>query len=637
MKKQYPLLVLCLALSVYTLSAQVLFVNAAATGANNGTSWADAYHSLSIALKTAQTNPSITQIWVAKGTYAPASTSNRDSSFYINRNNLKLYGGFTGNETNQNQRNITANTTTLDGRNIAFHTMIIELDTSTVNPPAIDQTTLIDGFTFINGNANKGGVTGDFHPQYAGGALFISCSGVSQNITPTIQNCTFKNNYAYQGGGAIAYYGISTASNIFKVFNCTFQDNRASYAGGGLSIMQLDAAYYGVPGVYNTAVSQCTFNGNIVDNASQSQGATGGGVDALGDGQLRITNTVFANNTVTKASTQAVYKGSAISLRTGNSKPAPVLTLVNSLVYYSGTENVPVLYNAAGTAHLINSTLYNAQGAVLHMNANTGNTVENSIFWSGAANTDVMTAGSGSPAITFTNSTYSATYPPAIAVTAQNASTSDPLFKDPAAGDFTLLAASPAMNAGDNALYNSGIYGNADLAGYNRIANGIIDMGAYEANSMVLPVAFGHLAAWVRNNALQVTWTTETETNNDHFDIEISMDGKQFKKLAAVPSKAPDGNSTVALDYQYSIDQAAATALFGSIAGLALFCLGLTVPKQKWLWVPAIFIFSVFLYSCTKKDVFTIETAYTPLYLRIAQADKDGHKTYSKVIQVIKE
>lgn len=634
MKKLNLTLALSFILSASILNAQTLYVDAAATGANDGSSWTDAYQNLSIALKTAQTNPSITQIWVAKGIYAPASTSNRDSSFYINRNNLKLYGGFSGNETSQSQRNIAANTTTLDGRNIAFHTMIIELDTSTANPPAIDNTTLIDGFTFINGNANKGGVTGDFHPQYAGGALFISCSGMSQNITPAIQNCTFKNNYAYQGGGAVAYYGISTASNIFKLFNCTFQDNRASYAGGGLSIMQLDAAYYGVPGVYNAAVSHCTFNGNIVDNASQSQGATGGGVDAFGDGQLRITNTVLANNTVNKASTQAVYKGSAISLRTGNSKPGPVLTLVNSLVYYSGTESFPVLYNAAGTAHLINSTLFNAQGAVLHMNANTANTSENSIFWTGAANTDVMTAGSGSPAITFTNSIHSATYPPAIIVTDQNASTSDPLFNNPAAGDFRLQAASPAINTGDNTLYNSGIYGNTDLAGYYRIANSIIDMGAYEANSTVLPVAFGNLEALVRNQVLQVNWTTETEINNDHFDIEISADGKKFKPIATVKSKAPGGNSTAELHYTYAMK--GALALSGSIAGLALLCLGFSVRKQKWIWMPAVFAVGALIYGCSKNDT-PVDGYNARIYLRIAQTDQDGKTTYSKIVQVTQE
>ncbi|MBO9591807.1 MAG: hypothetical protein J7599_02790 [Niabella sp.] len=636
MKKRYLLFFLCCVLSISFLDAQVLFVNAAATGANNGSSWANAYKSLSVALKTAQTNPSVTEIWVAKGTYSPASTNNRDSSFYINRNNLKLYGGFAGSETSPGQRNTAVNSTILDGRNIAYHTMIIELDTLSANPPAIDNTTLVDGFTFINGNANKGGVTGNFHPQYAGGALFISCSGSSQNITPAIQNCTFKNNYAFQGGGAIAYYGISTASNTFKIFNCIFQENRASYAGGGLSIMQLDAAYYEVPGVYNVALSHCSFNENIVDNASQSQGAVGGGVDALGDGQLRITNTVFANNTINKAGTQAVYKGSAISLRTGNSKPAPVLTLVNSLVYYSGSENFPVLYNAAGTAHTINSTLFNAQGAVLYMNANTSNTIENSIFWTGAANTDVMTAGSGSPSVTFTNSTYTAAYPPSINVTAQNASNSDPLFNNPAAGNFTLQPASPAINAGNNTLYNNSTYGNADLAGYNRIANSIIDMGAYEANSIALPVAFGALSALIRNRVLQVTWTTETETDNDHFEIEASADGRHFKKIATIASRAPGGNSSNALDYEYRIDAAEAMSVLG-LMGVSFLCLLFLPGKRRWAWTLTVLAAGLIFYSCTKKETAAVDTSGTKLYIRIAQVNKDGAKEYSKVVLVSNE
>ncbi len=53
---------------------------------------------------------------------------------------------------------------------------------------------------------------------------------------------------------------------------------------------------------------------------------------------------------------------------------------------------------------------------------------------------------------------------------------SDPLFVNPAAGNFRLQAASPCINAGNNA-YVSTV---TDLAGNPRISGGTVDMGAYE-------------------------------------------------------------------------------------------------------------------------------------------------------------
>ncbi|MGD0914120.1 MAG: choice-of-anchor Q domain-containing protein [Terracidiphilus sp.] len=57
----------------------------------------------------------------------------------------------------------------------------------------------------------------------------------------------------------------------------------------------------------------------------------------------------------------------------------------------------------------------------------------------------------------------------------------DPMFVNPSSGDFTLRAASPAINAGSTA------YGHAltDLAGNARMHQGKVDMGAYELQSGV--------------------------------------------------------------------------------------------------------------------------------------------------------
>jgi hypothetical protein len=57
--------------------------------------------------------------------------------------------------------------------------------------------------------------------------------------------------------------------------------------------------------------------------------------------------------------------------------------------------------------------------------------------------------------------------------------TSNPLFKDPGAGDFTPQAGSPAINAGDPNI--AGDLGAVDCGGNPRVVNGGLDIGAFEA------------------------------------------------------------------------------------------------------------------------------------------------------------
>ena len=80
--------------------ATVIYVNAAATGANNGSSWADAYTTLPLALSAAAAND---EIWVAQATYKPTATPDRTLSLVL-KNGVSVYGGFVGNETQRAQR-----------------------------------------------------------------------------------------------------------------------------------------------------------------------------------------------------------------------------------------------------------------------------------------------------------------------------------------------------------------------------------------------------------------------------------------------------------------------------------------------------------------------------------------------------
>ncbi len=616
------------------LFAQTIFVNHAATGSNDGSSWQNAYQSLTTALAAAHTNAAVTQIWVASGTYYPSQTNNRDDFFNIRRNNLQVYGGFTGSETSLTQRNAAINPTILSGNignaasnsDNSYHIMVIELNPA--NPQPIDNSLVIDGFTFSEGNANSGGVLNSLYPRYTGASIFVSCNFSSINITPLIRNCIFTDNRAFSSG-ALTYYGISAGSNVFTVEQCIFQNNYAGYSGAAIDIMQLDAAGYGVPGVFSVAVEKCSFLNNSIDNYSQggANGGVGAGINSFGQGTLKVNNTTFINNTIGPATSFAgAYKGTAVSVRNGGNT-----TVINSLAY--ANNNYTPFYNIQSTLTLVNTTVYNPGSSALDVNNPVANNIYNSILWTDNSAANIIAVSNGSPTINIENSLLNATYQGTI--TGSNILTTNPAFANPASGDFSLQPGSPAINNGNNTLYTNTANGNGDLANNQRITQTTIDIGAYEANSSALPVRFGALSAALKHNQILINWSTESETNNDHFEIEISADGKQFNPIASVKSKAVNGNSATPINYTFDSSfsgwQAFQMGLF------SLLSLALTAPlRRKRIAGLILIIGAAGVLSCSKSHTSVTENELK-LYLRIAQVDKDGKKEYSKTITVVNQ
>jgi plastocyanin len=76
------------------------------------------------------------------------------------------------------------------------------------------------------------------------------------------------------------------------------------------------------------------------------------------------------------------------------------------------------------------------------------------------------------------------------------------------------------------------------------------DMAGTITASIVLPVVikdFGIFSA--KNNSAQISWSTATEINSDHFEIMRSANGVKFDQIATVPAK---GNSSALVDYSYT-------------------------------------------------------------------------------------
>ncbi|MHC4560907.1 MAG: choice-of-anchor Q domain-containing protein, partial [Planctomycetota bacterium] len=180
-------------------SSRTWYVNKNADGADNGTSWTDAYPNLEDALTSATAGD---EIWVAQGTYAG------DVPFEL-ADGVSLYGGFYGTEDSIVQRRLELFRSILSGNE--DHTVIHSA------PGA-----LLDGFTIIWGK-----LYGPGGPDDGGGIL------ISSGEDTTLRNCFVAGNRAEGNGG-----GVHVTDAELKIINCVFAHNNMlsgyNRRGGGL-------------------------------------------------------------------------------------------------------------------------------------------------------------------------------------------------------------------------------------------------------------------------------------------------------------------------------------------------------------------------------------------------------------------
>lgn len=214
------LLFLLLFTSLSSAQGRRLYVDAYATGANNGASWDDAFSDLQSALFAAQSGDCI---WVALGAYKPTDTYNREISFNL-KSGVKLYGGFAGVETELEQRNWERFKTILSGNiglpddNTDNSYTILYIETS-------DSETVVDGFTFSGGMAdNYDPYISKYAKEKCGGAIYIAAKGT---VYPEIHNCSFENNYAREFGGAVYLFTGEGKEEVLPFENCWFANNRS--------------------------------------------------------------------------------------------------------------------------------------------------------------------------------------------------------------------------------------------------------------------------------------------------------------------------------------------------------------------------------------------------------------------------
>ncbi|MEL6193399.1 MAG: choice-of-anchor Q domain-containing protein [Bacteroidota bacterium] len=250
-----------------------LYVNASATGANNGQSWEDAYVSLQTALQMASSCPRVKNIWVAAGTYLPSETDDPTESFQM-RDGLQIYGGFAGTEDKLNQRDWEANLTILSGA--IGSSSFTDNSWHIVEARDIEDYFILDGFIIRDGYADGSGAE-----RHGAGFQMVDVAKAE------IANCSFINNQALRGnGGAIDMFNTRA-----EISYSSFYDNTARGDGGAIYVHKTSSS---------VSIDICKFQRNI------STEEEGGAIYADGTRQ-RMVSSLFIDNEAEQGG--AVYVG----------------------------------------------------------------------------------------------------------------------------------------------------------------------------------------------------------------------------------------------------------------------------------------------------------------------------------------
>ncbi|OPZ39271.1 MAG: hypothetical protein BWY99_01431 [Synergistetes bacterium ADurb.BinA166] len=434
-------------LVVSSASEGAIHVTKGGSGNKSGDSWANAMGV--VEFRAALEAGTKGEYWLAKGTYTPTGGTDRDKSFVL-KNNIALYGGFAGTETDRDERDWEANVTILSG---AIGGGL--RSKNVVRAENAFSTAILDGMTITGGETTQGG----------GGMLIIHSSPTVRNCTftgnkadigggmgimlgsPTLTNCTFSKNVADDSAGGM-YLGFGSPT----LTNCTFSENKAG-AGGGI----------GMEGSSNPTLTNCTFTGN--------EAGVGGGMVIADNSNPTLTNCTFSENVATYGG--GMFLSSSDPTLTNCTFSGNGATSGGGMDIASGSK--PTLMNCTFSENEAN---YIGRGVSIRDGSDP--TVTNTIFWGAGSVVGQVFVQQGNPTITY-SVVDTAVFPgngntgtdPMLAPLADNGGPTQTC---------ALLDGSSAIDSGTNTGAPS-----TDQRGVSRPQGSGYDIGAYEKEQTPVP------------------------------------------------------------------------------------------------------------------------------------------------------
>ena len=459
--------------------SNIVYVNLAATGENDGSSWENAYSDLQAALQDA---PFGTQIWVAAGTYTPTQEADRRDLSFVLADGVQLYGGFVGDETNLSQRDVTANPTILSGDigtagdNTDNSSRVVLIDDTS-------SSSILDGFTIRDGNADVAelgidgaGISGERSQAILrnliitnntadglGGGMYV------QDSLNQLTNVDFVSNTANSGG---AMYNNTSGSILTDT---TFEGNSSENSGGAIlneaSSIIIDEAVFtsniagGSGGaVFNAELSNSVINDVLFEGNSALN--SGGGAVFNFESSPVLTSVEFRSNSAT-ATGGAIYN---LGEETGTA-------VANGIFEGNTAEFGGAIYSSFGSTRGVNLTFANntasLNGSAIYTagDEDTVSTYTNTIVWNNTQSEDIESIFNDGTEAEISQSIVEGGYEPGTDII-----DADPLFVDSEAVDFRLAADSPAIDVG----IAEPVFLETDLAGFDRVIGEGVDLGAYE-------------------------------------------------------------------------------------------------------------------------------------------------------------
>jgi len=388
-------------------------------GTGDGSSWDYAKPTILAALQDAFAGD---EIWVAAGTYIGAITV---------PDGMKLYGGFAGTETSQEERNPEVNISIIDAKYAGSAVTVAEGATSS---------TVIDGFTIRNGKGTK--VIVGNQTMMCGGGIY------SVNASPIIaHNRITANNVTHRGGGIYCVGGAPTIVDNLIYGNIARTQNYTGYGGG----------------IY-CATSDAVIERNSI--FSNRANPSGGGIACAPGASPTIMYNTFTDN--------GAMWGGAVFCDT-ESKP---LVANNWIIGNKATLGGGFFCGRSADASFINNTLvrnYSSPGGAIAIYS-AQPIVANNIVTANAVG--ISKAGNLNTPTLANNCVYKNLLTDYLGISAGATDImADPMFVSATTGDYRLSALSPCIDAGVDTYVQpdwTDVYGNLRISGTN------VDIGAYE-------------------------------------------------------------------------------------------------------------------------------------------------------------